>query len=191
MTPKQEGFVRAYIELGDAAKAYRAAYNAERMKPATIWKRASELMSNGEVTGRIEELRQAAAESAKLTLKNHLDMLAELRDNARNLEQMGAAVSAEVSRGKAAGLYATRQEVTGKEGGPIEIKSDIDLSRYTEEELMLLAQLVSKDGPGAGNKADNKGKNIADTGSDQCPPEKNRRRMDVTCGTKTLKALNS
>ena len=37
--------------------AYREAFDAENMKPETIHKRASELMGNGEVTGRVQELR--------------------------------------------------------------------------------------------------------------------------------------
>ena len=145
MTQKQEAFCLAYIELGDAAKAYRSAYRTERMKPETIWKRSSELMTNGEVAGRIEELRHAAAESATLTLEGHLSTLAELRDKAESLEQMSAAINAEVARGKAAGFYVQKQEITGKDGGPLELSAPkMDLAKLTNEEFEHLVELSEK-----------------------------------------------
>ena len=36
MTPKQEAFCLAFIETGNASDAYRRAYSAGKMKPATI-----------------------------------------------------------------------------------------------------------------------------------------------------------
>ncbi len=57
LTLKQEKFCREYILCMNASEAYRRAYDAENMKPETIWKRASELMSDGAVKGRIEQLK--------------------------------------------------------------------------------------------------------------------------------------
>ena len=121
MTPKQEAFCLAYIELGNASEAYRQVYDANRMKPETVNRKAKELMDNGKITARIAELRRVAAEAATLTLETHLKALAELRNEARKLGQMSAAINAEVSRGKAAGLYIQKQEVTGKDGQPLHI----------------------------------------------------------------------
>ena len=45
LTPKQEKFCYLYIQYGDAAKAYREAYNSAQMKPATIRRKAVELMN--------------------------------------------------------------------------------------------------------------------------------------------------
>lgn len=42
------------------------------------------------------------------------------------------------------------QELTGKEGGPVEFKGGLDLLKYSEEELTALAQLIAKGGAGAG-----------------------------------------
>ena len=36
LTPKQERFCQVYIETGNASEAYRAAYNAEKMKPESV-----------------------------------------------------------------------------------------------------------------------------------------------------------
>ena len=40
-------------------------------------------------------------------------------------------------------------ELTGKEGGPVEVKNDLDLLKYSEEELITLAQLIAKGSAGA------------------------------------------
>ena len=57
LTPKEDAFCLAYIETGNASEAYRRAYSAKKMKPATIHVRASELLDNGKVTVRLAELR--------------------------------------------------------------------------------------------------------------------------------------
>lgn len=67
MTPKQERFCQEIASGKSQAEAYRAAFDAENMKPATIHKRASELMDNGEVTGRVDELRAELAKKAMWT----------------------------------------------------------------------------------------------------------------------------
>lgn len=56
LTPKQEKFCQEYIQSGNASEAYRKAYDASKMKPETITKRASELLANGDITGRVQEL---------------------------------------------------------------------------------------------------------------------------------------
>ena len=110
LTPKQENFCLAYLETGNASEAYRRVYNAQKMKEGTIAKRAHELLSNGKITGRVEALRKPVAEAAQVTLGEHLQQLADLRDKATAAEQFGPAITAEVNRGKAAGLYVERSE---------------------------------------------------------------------------------
>ena len=56
LTPKQEKFCREFIKCGNASEAYRKAYNAENMKPETINRKASELLDNGKITARVQEL---------------------------------------------------------------------------------------------------------------------------------------
>jgi phage terminase small subunit len=108
LTPKQEAFCLTYVETGNASESYRQAYNAEKMKPETVAKRASELMQDGEVAGRIRELRADAAEAAKVTLEGHLRDLKAIRDKALKAGEFGPAASAEIARGKAAGLYVKK-----------------------------------------------------------------------------------
>ena len=104
LTGKQEAFCLAYIETGNASEAYRRAYNAESMKPATVNRKAKMLMDMGKIRARLNELQSEAAERSKLTLTRHLDALRELRD---------AAIKAEITRGKAAGLYREQIDLNG------------------------------------------------------------------------------
>ncbi len=110
LTPKQENFCLAYLETGNASEAYRRAYAAGKMKDETVAKRAHELLQDGKIAGRLDNLRQPAVEAAQVTLEDHLRQLADLRDKAMEAGQYSAAISAEHHRGKAAGLYVERSE---------------------------------------------------------------------------------
>lgn len=76
-------------------------------------------MAEGKVRARVDEIRQPVVERAQITLESHLSDLKMLRDRALEAEQYSAAISAEVSRGKASGLYTDKVEHSGKDGGAI------------------------------------------------------------------------
>lgn len=116
LTPKQENFCLAYLETGNASEAYRRAYDAENMKPESINVNASKLLSDAKVVLRIEELRAPIREKAMLTLESHLARLEELSRKAEEAEQFGPAITAETNRGKAAGLYTDKVDVTSNGG---------------------------------------------------------------------------
>ena len=65
LTAKQELFCRKVMEIGinddikNNSDAYRAVFNCQNMKPETVNRKAKELMDNGKIAARIEELRQA------------------------------------------------------------------------------------------------------------------------------------
>ena len=105
LTAKQELFCEEVVSGNTQADAYRTAYSAQDMLDKTIWVKASELMANGKVTGRIEELRLPVIKEAQLTLKAHLNNLLSIREHAVEDRNWSAAVSAETARGKAAGLH--------------------------------------------------------------------------------------
>jgi len=115
LTIKQEKFAQAVVELGDNSKAYREAYDASRMKPETVHKRASELVSNGAVSGRIAELRAQAAEDHRCTVKSLLAELEEARKIALRCEtpQSSAAVAATMGKAKLCGLDKQLVELSG------------------------------------------------------------------------------
>ena len=116
LTPKQEAFCLAYIETGNASEAYRRSYNAGKMSASTVNRTAKELVDNPKITARLQELRAPAVEKAQITLEQHLRDLQRLRDLAEASEKYGPAVTAEMARGKASGLYVDRVEHSGKIG---------------------------------------------------------------------------
>lgn len=127
LTPKQEAFCLAYLETGNASEAYRRSYSAENMKPETVNNKAYALLKKGEIGARLDELRKPAVKRAQITLESHLADLRMLRDRALEAEQYSAAISAEVSRGKASGLYTDKVEHSGPDGGPLETVTRIEL----------------------------------------------------------------
>lgn len=58
LTIKQEKFCLLYVETGNASEAYRKAYNAAKMKPETVNRKAFDLLQNGKITARIAEIRK-------------------------------------------------------------------------------------------------------------------------------------
>lgn len=62
LTAKQEAFCQGIADGLGQADAYRAAYDADRMKDNTIYPLASKLMKNSKITARIAELREAVQE---------------------------------------------------------------------------------------------------------------------------------
>lgn len=119
LTPKQEAFAHAVASGKTQADAYRSAFNATKMKATTISQAASRLMADSNVCAMVAELRKPVADAAQVTLAGHLTRLSELSDAAEKEGKYSAAVAAEIARGKAAGLYVERTEVTGKNGGPL------------------------------------------------------------------------
>lgn len=78
LTPKQEAFCQKYIELGCAADAYRAAYNAEKMKPVTIRRKAAELLEHGNVSARVRELQALHQKRHEVTVDRVIQEFARL-----------------------------------------------------------------------------------------------------------------
>ena len=132
MTPKQEAFCLAYLKTGNASQAYREAYDSKAMKPGTINRKAKDLIDNGKIAARLDELRKPIIEKAQITLESHLDKLEELGKIAEENKQFASAIKAEELRGKAAGLYKEKVEVSGPNGNPIQTQ---DVKDLTDEEL--------------------------------------------------------
>lgn len=110
LTPKQEAFAQAVVGGMSQADAYRTAYSAGKMKDSSIHVNASKLMADAKVAQRVAELREPAARAASMTLESHLADLMTLRDLAKGGGQYSAAISAEIARGKAAGVHVEKSE---------------------------------------------------------------------------------
>src|SRR3546814_546269 len=76
LTIKQENFCLEYIKCGNASEAYRAAYNAEKMKPASVHRNAHAMLENTKVASRIEQLRSTVIEKVVLDQERVLSELA-------------------------------------------------------------------------------------------------------------------
>lgn len=66
LTIKQEAFLHAYLEIGNATLAYRRSYDAEGMSDHAIEVEASRLLRHPEVALRLQEARKKATEAAVL-----------------------------------------------------------------------------------------------------------------------------
>lgn len=79
LTQKQEKFVQALIAGKSQREAYKEAYNTERMGDETIDVKASELLKNGKVSVRYEELQAAVREEGeKRAVATAVEVLEEL-----------------------------------------------------------------------------------------------------------------
>ena len=112
LTQAQENFARLYVELGNAAEAYRQAYpKSQKWQDQSVWAKASAALKADKVSIRVSKLRQEAQAKTIITLESHLNELELLREMAKEQGNINAAIQAEVSRGKAKGLYVTKVEV--------------------------------------------------------------------------------
>mgnify|MGYP003635203956 CR=1 FL=1 len=65
LTAKQEGFAQGVARGLTLSDAYRMAYDAEKMKDATIWTEASSLVDNPKVATRVSILQKFNGGTAK------------------------------------------------------------------------------------------------------------------------------
>jgi hypothetical protein len=129
LTPKQEAFALAYVETGNASEAYRRAYNAGNMKPEVIANKASALLKRGDVRVRVEMAQAKAVERHETTVDDILRELEEARALAAGGDkpQPAAMVAASMGKAKLLGMLTDKTEVTGKDGGPVENITRIEL----------------------------------------------------------------
>lgn len=114
LTPKQEAFAQAVVSGMSQSDAYRAAFNVKpTTKSESVNQAASKLMADPNLASRVAEMRKPVVKAAQITLGSHLERLADLSRKAEDSGQMSAAITAEVARGKASGLYVEKLEHTG------------------------------------------------------------------------------
>jgi phage terminase small subunit len=112
MTPKQEAFAQAYIETGNASEAYRRSYNAENMKPESIYVNASKLLADAKVAQRVDQLKAMHLTRHEMTVDDIARLLKEDREFARECETPAAAVSASMGLAKLYGHMREKVDVT-------------------------------------------------------------------------------
>lgn len=75
LTIKQENFCNYYIESGNASEAYRRAYSCNNMKYLTVNRKAVELLNNGIISARVNELQEEQKEKSDITKERILQEL--------------------------------------------------------------------------------------------------------------------
>ena len=121
---KQECFCLAYCEGISASDAYRRCYNHENSKNESIHRRGTELLDNSKVTARIEELKQENAGRMNITVESLTEDLQRVLNQAEDLGQPSAGVSAIMSIAKLHGLEVTKTK--NETVGTIEVITGID-----------------------------------------------------------------
>ena len=66
LTPKQEKFCQAVVRGSNQSDAFREAYDAKNMLPATINERACRLMQESKISTRVMELRTPVVQAAQM-----------------------------------------------------------------------------------------------------------------------------
>lgn len=120
LTAKQEAFALAYVETGNAAEAYRRAYDVRAAtQHSSIYVNASKLLDNAKVMQRVTDLQKEAAEMCLYTVKDAFTEYETARQLALQENNPSAAVSAVNGKVKLFGLEApakTKHDHTSSDG---------------------------------------------------------------------------
>tara|TARA_R110000744_G_scaffold98312_3_gene189933 strand:+ start:67 stop:600 length:534 start_codon:yes stop_codon:yes gene_type:complete len=133
LNSKQKLFCKEYLKGQTATEAaIKAGYTKDRKGAKT---QGSVLLNhNPVVRNYLIDLEISASERDAVSLENHLSTLHDLREEAKDQGQISAAITAEVHRGKAGGLYIDRREI---------LTAKIDLMSK-DDILSRLEQLIKK-----------------------------------------------
>ena len=112
LTPKQEGFCLSYVETSNASEAYRLNYSVEKMKPATVNRKAKFEMDKGKIRARLRELKLAHSERHNITVDTLTVELNEAFNVAKADTKPSAMVAAVMGKAKLHGLLMDKVEVT-------------------------------------------------------------------------------
>ena len=135
LTPKQEHFCQAIVRGTNQSDAYREAYDAAKMKPATVHKRSGELMADGAITGRITELREPVIEKLQYDLGAAMAEASEALGMARSEKSASAMVAAVALRAKLCGHLVEKSEM--RHGVLDDAPTDVLLLMRKQAELQI------------------------------------------------------
>lgn len=96
LTDKQEAFVMAYLETGNAAEAYRRAYDVDPSKASNNWiyVEACQLLDNPKVALRVKTAQDEAAKLSLYSVKAAYDELHDALTLAKIVQNPSAMVAA-------------------------------------------------------------------------------------------------
>lgn len=142
LTAKQEAFALAYVETGNAAEAYRRAYDVKAATlHSTIYSAASRLLADSKVCARVAALQDQAATMSLYTVKTAFEEYEAARELANATGNPSAAVSAINGKVKLFGLEQPRRiEHAGAGGGPIQTQEVSPLERINSKLASIAAR---------------------------------------------------
>jgi hypothetical protein len=113
LTADEDNFALAVIEYGGNLRyAYCEVFGAAVKNPVA---KARMLLNRPHIALRIKQITEAVHENAFISLGSHLVELADIRDMAKDRNELKTALAAEEARGKVAGFYVGK-EVSRKPG---------------------------------------------------------------------------
>jgi phage terminase small subunit len=113
LTDKQEAFAVLVASGKNQSEAYRLAYDAEKMLPASVWTEASLLLSNPKVASRLMVLNQEKENQRRMMAVSRAErVLQRLETLADNATTESVKVRANELLGKTAGLFTDQVEIT-------------------------------------------------------------------------------
>jgi len=131
LQPKHKKFCQLYVQgMSGAEAARRAGFTKHKFGAKA--QGSALLRRNPLIANHIIDLMKKEHERAAVSMESHLTELSLLRDEARDSGQISSAISAEVSRGRAAGLYIEKKEVTVSK---VETMSDDELKSRLQQLL--------------------------------------------------------
>lgn len=152
LTEKQDAFALAYFETGNAAEAYRRAYDvSENARDGWIYVEACQLLDNPKIARRLDGLRAEAERLSIYTRQQAMDEYEAARRVAEAAVNPSAMVSAINGKVKLWGLEAptkARVEHTGKDGSPIQMLDVTKLSDAALAEMLAVADAQKDADPG-------------------------------------------
>lgn len=148
LTEKQKRFVAEYlIDLNATQAAIRAGYS-----PKAANREGARQLSNVDIQAAISEAQARVAEKAEWSAAERLASLKAIHD-ASLTDDRRTAISAISEANKMQGSYApSKQELTGKGGGPVVVADLTRLKGMSDKELEILERALVQIGIAEGDK---------------------------------------
>jgi hypothetical protein len=143
--PRHEKFVQLLAEGRSADEAYvLAGYKQNRHNAAA-------LAREEHISTRLRTLQEHAAERTAVTIESLTDELEEARAIAIAEKQSSAAVAASMGKAKLHGFLIEKKQLSGANGGPVQIADVTRLKGMTNEELKILERALVQIGLAEGD----------------------------------------
>lgn len=128
-------FCNAFVRHGRVEPAISEIF--PHVPPESRRKAGENIMKRPAIQAQISISQSNACRQAEFTLIDHLHELARLRDLAVGDKDFPSAIKAEELRGRAAGFYVERAQVTGANNGPIQFET------MTSEDRVRVARSIA------------------------------------------------